>query len=98
MKRCNTCHEYWPLSCFQRDRQRPDMRRNECRACRQERRAALKAGAPRRWMWETHRNITSAALAYGRNPAMVHQRIRRGWSVYRALMVPRGECKIPVKP
>jgi hypothetical protein len=99
MKRCCACKEYWPIRCFQRDRKNPDMHRNECRACRKQRRDQLKAGAPRRFPWETHRTLKDAALAHGLNPKTVSARINRyGWTLYRALKVPTGACKVPVRP
>jgi hypothetical protein len=39
-KWCSTCKDWWPVKCFNADRRMPDGRRNECKACRKERRVA----------------------------------------------------------
>lgn len=51
LKCCTRCDEWFPIACFQRDKQNPDGRRNECRSCRGERREALRFGAERARPW-----------------------------------------------
>lgn len=46
-KHCSLCGEWFPTDCFPRDKHNPDGRRNECRACRSERRKELNNGATR---------------------------------------------------
>ncbi len=50
-KQCTQCLEWWPISCFQRDAHNPDGHRNDCKACRQERRRELVEGASRCKPW-----------------------------------------------
>lgn len=91
-KRCSTCREVWPIGCFQRDRKNPDGRRNHCRACRKERREALKNGAERRRPWETGESLREAAEAAGLKRSTVWARIYvRGWSEKDALSLRTGE-------
>lgn len=53
LKRCTLCKDWLPVvECFQRDRHNPDGRRNECRACRSERREQLRWGMPRFRPWQ----------------------------------------------
>jgi len=51
-KRCSSCQEWLPIECFHRTPQNADGRRNDCGACRKERRLELKAGAPRLKPWQ----------------------------------------------
>ncbi len=60
MKRCAACQEWFPVTCFHRDPGNPDFRRNECIACRQERRRILRRGARRLRPWG-RRNATANA-------------------------------------
>lgn len=34
LKRCAICHDWWPITCYSRDRQHPDGHDNRCRDCR----------------------------------------------------------------
>jgi hypothetical protein len=70
LKRCSgPCRELLPITCFPRDRHNPDGRRNECSACRQERREQLAAGAPRRRPWERRRARTARAASFTKDAA-----------------------------
>lgn len=57
-KWCSDCRDWWPRACFQRDRTGNDGLRSQCKACRAERRQALKAGAERRPIRGERRGIT----------------------------------------
>jgi len=60
LKRCTgPCGEWLPIDCFQRDKARADGRRGDCRACRKERRAELKAGAEKRSPWSSRKLIVT---------------------------------------
>ena len=52
-KKCTgPCAQWLPLVCFQFDSKNPDGLRNDCRACRSERRAELQVGASRCKPWK----------------------------------------------
>lgn len=52
MKRCTgMCGQWLPVVCFQHDSGNADGLRNECKACRSERRAELQEGAARCKPW-----------------------------------------------
>lgn len=46
-KKCVVCKEWFPADLFPRDRGNPDGRRNECKACRSERRKKHSQGSGR---------------------------------------------------
>lgn len=46
------CRDSWPMDFFSVDKQNADGRRNECGACRKERRVALARGAKRARPWQ----------------------------------------------
>ncbi len=56
MKKCSTpgCG-WWPITSYQRDKNNPDLHRNQCKACRQERRSQLRKGARRLRPWQLRR-------------------------------------------
>ena len=52
LKRCTgPCAQWLPVDCFSRDIGNPDQLRNECCACRSERRGELERGASRCKPW-----------------------------------------------
>lgn len=49
LKRCTTCREWLPMECYSKDSQSPDNHSYNCRACKSERRAELRAGDCKRF-------------------------------------------------
>lgn len=56
LKQCCRCRDWQPLRRFGVERRLPDGHRNECLACRNDRRRALKQGAPRVHPWTFAKN------------------------------------------
>lgn len=89
LKRCSRCRLWLPVSqSFTRDRACPDGYRGECSDCRRERRRALEHGARRCRPWCLSGSVAEKARARGFVPNTVRERVRRGWSLRKALLRP----------